>query len=112
MSRHFPIIGSFFMPLHEKLTVTTPGVYYLGHADGTVRERVGNEFKAGSTIPLIDQGVAGASGGTFDVTISDQWDKDATQFTTRFPVLQGVNVQKAIMAPFDRAYAQKWWEAN
>jgi len=112
MSRHFPIVASFFMPLQEKLTVSAAGVYYLGHADGVVRERKGSEFKAGPTLPLIDQGVAGASGGTFDVAISDQWDKDATQFTTRFPALQGVNVQKDIMAPFDRAYAQKWWEAN
>lgn len=112
LSKHFPIIGNFFMPLQEKLTVTTAGVYYLGHADGTVRERKGDEFKAGPTLPLIDQAVAGASGGTFDVNISDQWDKDDTQFTSRFPALKGVNVQKDIMAPFDRAYAQKWWAAN
>ncbi len=110
LNRQFPIIGNFFVPLHEKLTGTALGVYYLGHVDGTVRERVGDEFKAGPTLPLIDQGVAGASGGTFDVVISDQWDKDSAQFLAKFPALQNVNVQKAIMLPFDRALAQKWWE--
>jgi len=110
LNRQFPIIATFYVPLHEKLTVSTPGVYYLGHVDGTVRERVGDEFKAGPTIPLIDEGVAGASGGTFDVVISDQWDKDSPQFVGKFSALQGVNVQKAIMAPFDRALAQKWWQ--
>ena len=39
LSRHFPIIGTFFAPLHEELTVTQPGVFYLGHVDATVRER-------------------------------------------------------------------------
>jgi hypothetical protein len=112
LNRQFPIIASFFVPLHEKLTVSAAGVYYLGHVDGTVRERVGDEFKAGPTLPLIDEAVAGASGGTFDVVISDQWDKDSQQFVAKFPSLQGINVQKAIMAPFDRALAQKLWEAS
>jgi hypothetical protein len=112
LNRQFPIIAQFFVPLHEKLTVSAAGVYYLGHVDGTVRERVGGEFKAGPTLPLIDEAVAGASGGTFEVAISDQWDKDSQQFIAKFPALQGINVQKAIMAPFDRALAQKWWEAN
>ena len=112
LNRQFPVIASFFVPLHEKLAVTGSGFYYLGHVDGTVRERVGNEFRAGSVIPLIDQAAAGASGGTFDVVISDQWDKDSQLFTSKFSALQGANVQKAIMAPFDRALAQKWWEDN
>lgn len=111
-NNQFLIIATFFAPLHEKLAVTGPGVYYLGHVDATVRERVGGEFKAGPTIPLIDQGVAGASGGTFDITISDAWTTDEAQFDAKFSGLKGVTVQKAIMAPFDRAEAQKYWEDN
>ena len=45
-------------------------------AQATVRERTGNEFKAGPSLPLIDQAIAGASGGIFDVDISDRWDTD------------------------------------
>src|SRR2546430_12996643 len=47
------------LPLHEELTVTQPGVFYLGHVDATVRERTGGEFKAGPSIPLIDQAEIG-----------------------------------------------------
>lgn len=112
LNRQFPIIANFFAPLHEKLVVTEPGVYYLGHVDATVRERVGNEFKAGPTVPLIDQAVAGASGGTFDIAISDSWVVDQVQFDDKFPGLRGVVVSKQIMAPFDRAFAQKWWEEH
>lgn len=112
LNRQFPIIATFFAPLHEKLVVTGPGVYYLGHVDATVRERVGSEFKAGPSIPLIDQAVAGASGGSFDIVISDQWATDQAQFESKFPGLKGITVQNTVMAPFDRAAAQKWWEDN
>lgn len=112
LNRQFPIIADFFVPLQEKLVVTASGVYYLGHVDAVVRERVGDEFKAGPTIPLIDQAAGGASGGTFDVVISDHWPDDETQFESKFSGLKGVSVQKAIMAPFDRQLAQKWWESN
>ena len=103
---------SFFIPLHEKLKPIAPGIYYLGHVDATVRQRVNDEFKAGPEIPLVDQAVGGASTGTFDVVISDRWDQDEAQFEKTYPALKGANIQKLIMAPFDRDNAQKWWEAN
>lgn len=108
----FPIHGFFFTPIHSSLEAMKPGVYYLGHVNATVRERQDNEFKAGPSIPLIDQAIAGASGGTFDVEIVDQWSADEAAFLKRFPALAGVNVQKAILPAFDRAKAQQWWEAN
>jgi hypothetical protein len=112
MASIFPINGFYFAPMHSKLQVTKPGIYYIGHVEASVRERQGDEFKAGPSIPLIDQAVAGASGGTFDIEISDQWEKDEPKFRARFPVLNNVAVQKAILGPFDRAKAQQWWEAN
>ena len=108
----FPIMASFFTPVHSQIDVATPGVYYLGHLNATVRERVGDEFKAGPSIPLVDQAVAGASGGTFDVEIVDLWGEDEGNFRARFPALKGVEVKKAILPPFDRAKAQQWWEAH
>jgi hypothetical protein len=111
-SLRFPIIGTFFAPLHEDLTVTQPGVFYLGHVDATVRERTGSEFKAGPSIPLIDQAASGASGGTFDVVVSDRWDVDEASFRTTFAPLGSASVAKAILRPFDRALAQDWWEKH
>lgn len=112
LGRAFPINGFFFAPVHAKLISAEPGVFYIGHIEATVRERKDEEFKAGPSIPLIDQAIAGASTGTFDIEISDQWEKDGPKFLAKFPVLNGVNVQKRILAPFDRAVAQKWWEEN
>ena len=112
MASSFPIHGSFFAPLHTTITVGEPGVYYLGHVNATVRERKGEEFKAGPSIPLIDQAIAGASGGTFDIDITDGFDKDEALFRAKFPALAGVKITKAILPAFDRAKAQAWWQAN
>lgn len=108
----FLVNGFFFAPLHEKLDASKSGVYYLGHIDATVRERQGNEFKAGASAPLIDQAVVGASTGTFDIVVTDAWDKDEAKFRSQFPALSGVTIEKAILPPFDREKAQTWWEAH
>ena len=108
----FPILGNFFTPIHADLSSKDAGVFYLGRVTATVRERQGNEFKAGPSVPLIDQAVVGASGGTFDVAISDEFTADETVFRNKFPALKDVKIQKSILPPFDRAKAQQWWEAN
>lgn len=112
IGKSFPMAGFYFTPIHAKLQSSESGVYYLGHIEATIRERVGNEFKAGPSVPVIDQAIAGASGGTFDIEISDQWATDETKFKTKFPALSSVDVQKFILPPFDRVQAQQWWEAN
>lgn len=112
LARSFPINGFFFAPMHSQLEAADSGVYYLGHVSATVRERQENEFKAGPTIPLLDQAIAGASGGTFDVEISDDFANDEAKFRSQFPALAGIEIRKAILPPFDRAKAQRWWEAN
>lgn len=108
----FPITGFYFAPLHVPLEVQASGVYYVGHVKATVRERQGNEFRAGPPIPLIDQAVIGASGGTFDMEIVDAQAADEVMFRTRFPALKDVPIRKAMLPAFDRAKAQKWWEEN
>jgi hypothetical protein len=108
----FPIAGMFFAPLQVPLEVKENGVFYIGRINATVRERQGNEFRAGPPIPLIDQAVVGASGGTFDVEIVDAQATDEDLFRTRFPALKDVPVRKAMLPAFDRAKAQKWWEAH
>jgi hypothetical protein len=112
MSSSFPIHGFFFTPVHAKFEAERPGVFYLGHIEANVRERQGDEFKAGPSIPLIDQAVAGASTGTFDIEITDRWASDEALFVDKFPVLKTAKVEKKVLAPFDRAKAQKWWQDN
>ena len=112
LARSFPINGFFFTPLHMQIVAKAPGVYYLGHVAATVREREGNEFKAGPSIPLIDQAIAGASGGTFDVVISDESATDEALFRQKFPALTGIEIKKDILPAFDRDYAQQWWVAH
>lgn len=112
LARSFPIQGFFYTPIHSPLKVAENGVYYLGHVVATVRERKENEFKAGPSIPLIDQAVAGASGGTFDVKITDELATDEPLFRAKFPALATVTIQKRILPAFDREKAQKWWESH
>jgi hypothetical protein len=112
VSSSFPIHGGFTTPLVSTIVAGTPGVYYLGHVDATVRQRRGNEFKAGPTLPLVDQAIAGASSGSFDVDISDQWAQDEAKFKGKFPVLTSVSIQKNILPAYDRTAAQKWWETH
>ena len=112
LARSFPVNGFFFTPLHSSLEVKEPGVYYLGHVRATVRERQGNEFRAGPPIPLIDQAVAGASGGSFDIEITDEFAVDEAKFRAKFPALAGVPIKKAVLPAFDRAKAQAWWDKN
>lgn len=104
--------ASCFAPLHADLKPTGSGVFYLGHIDATIRERKDEEFKAGPALPLIDQGVAGFSGGTFDITITDAFDKDAQAFKDAFAPLKEANIQKSVLGAFDRAKAQAWWAAH
>lgn len=108
----FPIRGTFIVPIHASIKSNAPGVYYLGHAEAVIRERAGNEFKAGPSIPLLDQAVSGASGGTFDVTFTDQWDAYEKTFRAKFKALEGIQVKKTILPAFNREKAQKWWENN
>lgn len=112
LASSFPINGFFFVPMHSTLESKDAGVFYLGHVSATVRERQGNEFKAGPVIPLIDQAIAGASGGTFDVEITDQFATDEALFRSKFPALATVKITKAILPSFDRKKAQQWWESH
>lgn len=107
----FPLlVGTFFTPMYSALDLKDPGIYYAGHVEATVREAGAKEFRAGPFIPLIDQAVTGAAGGTFDVKVSDASATDIEQFRTKFPALKDARIEKKILPPFDRAKAQERWE--
>ena len=86
-------------------------MYYIGHVQAVVRERKDGEERAGPVIPLIDQAVVGASGGTFDVTISDAWATDEALFKSTFPALARVSIEKKLLVPHDPAKVKSRWEA-
>lgn len=111
-SKSFPIIANFFAPLHDDITVEKGKVLYLGTVNAVVRERVGDEFRAGPLAPLVDQAIAGYSGGTFDVEIVDNEKKDIDKFKSTFPVLQDTKIEKQVLSKFDRQKAQQWWSAH
>jgi hypothetical protein len=110
LNKSFPFIVNYLVPIHATVNQTVPGTYYLGHVEALLRERQGSEFRAGPPIPLVDQSIGGASGGSFDVVFSDRWTEDSELFVTHFPAMKDLKVASAPLPPFDRAYAQKWWE--
>ena len=108
----FPIHGFYFVPLHAALPRADSGVHYLGAVKAVLRERKDNEFRAGPVIPLIDQAIAGASGGTFDIEIFDSYATDVELFKKTFSALRNVEVKKSLLPKWDRAKAQLIWEQN
>ena len=112
MASAFPIHGFYYVPLHSPVPAATAGVYYLGSVKAVIRERQGNEFRAGPAIPLIDQAFAGASTGTFDIKITDAYSSDTKLFKKTFSSLAAVDIKKAILQPWDRAKAQLVWDNN
>lgn len=112
MGSAFPVHGSYFVPLHAPLPATAGGTYYLGSVKAVIRERQGAEFRAGPLIPLIDQAVAGASTGTFDVEITNAYADDVIRFRKTFAALKDVEIHDAVLPAWDRAVAQQYWEKN
>lgn len=108
----FPFLPTFEVPVHANLQVGPPGIYYLGHLEAIVRERQNGEFRAGPMVPLLDQAIGGASGGTFDIRIWDQWSTDEARFRQRFEALRNAPITLQVLPPFDRATAQRWWETH
>lgn len=107
------ILGTFLTPLEQELVFEQPGVYYVGHVDARVRERKDDEMRAGPVIPLVDQAITGASGGTFDVTIADRWDeKDRQLFLSAYPQLEQINVVRQPLKPHDRERVRARFEAR
>lgn len=104
--------GTFYVPIQARLSPSTPGIFYLGHIEANVRERKKGEFRAGPLLPTQEQSVTGASGGTFDVEITDQWDADSAKFEAKFPALKGIKAQKEVLPPFNRERIQQWWEKD
>ncbi|ADE11795.1 conserved hypothetical protein [Sideroxydans lithotrophicus ES-1] len=106
----FPFNGFFQVPLLMEINVPPKTIAYVGRVNALMRPRVGNEFRAGSVIPLIDQAAAGVSGSTFDITVVDASKEDVPEFKSTFASLEAADIQTELLPPFDRNRAQSWWE--
>jgi len=94
----FPIHGNFQVPLYLDFELNNSQIVYLGRIEAVNRERKSDdELRAGSILPLLDQAVAGFSGGTFDIKICDDYDHDITLFKDKFPCLKNCDIEKAIL---------------
>lgn len=107
-----PFRGTFFTPLHEDFEVRANAVEYVGRVTSVVQERKEGELRAGPMLPLLDQAVTGFSGGTWEVAVADNFDRDVPAFRAAFPVLEKANVEKAILGPWDKKKATDWWQAH
>ena len=97
VSNRVLIIGTFSFGFNETFEIPLNSVTYVGHVNMNNRERKKGETRSGSIFPLIDQAVAGYSGGTFDVTISDRSATDIALFTQTYPCLKDIQIGKALM---------------
>jgi len=110
--RNIFLMATCQIPIHGEFEINAGEIIYLGRVSATMRERHGDEFRAGSVIPLVDQNVTGFASSTFDVIISDQQKEDLKAFTENFPALKSEEIKISVLPDFDRKQAQLWWESN
>lgn len=97
------IKASCEIPLKKSFEVKPNSVVYLGHVTATIVERKGDEERAGSLIPLLDQAWAGFSNGTFVVDIADRYESDIANYRSEYPGLTNVKVEKAVLSQWQAA---------
>jgi hypothetical protein len=91
--------GHATIPLEVDAEVKGGSVTYLGHLNLAIRSKNdSDEPTAGPLLPLIDQAVTGFSTGTYDFIVEDRFDEDIKLFTTEYPVLGKVKVEKSILS--------------
>ena len=97
--RRVPLLlaASCVVPLEKKFTLEPDEILYIGKVDATIRKKEDGEKAAGGPFPLIDQAVAGFSTGTFDIEVLDNYNEDIQLFKSQYPILQGREIEKAIM---------------
>ena len=99
----FPFIGTFSVPLYSSFSIEPQKIIYLGHIEAAIIERTDDELlRAGPVIPLIDQAVTGASGGTFVIKITDLYEKDINLFQQKYPYLAKHQVENLTLPQWNQ----------
>jgi hypothetical protein len=90
--------GHASIPLEVDTEIKGGSATYLGHLNLVIRSKKDdNEPNAGPLLPLIDQAVTGFSTGTYDLVIEDRFDEDIKSFTSEYPGLEKVKIEKFIL---------------
>ncbi len=98
--------GYWFTPLFEApilLSFQAKGneIQYIGNIKLTLREKTSeSEHRAGPITPLIDQ--ASIINATFDVEISDEYERDIKEYQRIFPNIAGRKITKRILPSWKR----------
>ena len=98
MRTAFLINANASLPFEQEIVFHESGIAYIGNIDASIVKRKSGQPRAGAVLPLIDQSVAGFSGGTFVVDIKDNYDEDISLIKQRFPFLEGETISKSIMS--------------
>lgn len=92
------ISGTFRIPVSGSFDIQPGKVVYLGRIEAVNRKRVGNQPRAGSVIPLIDQAVSGFSGGTWHINMYDNYEEDIAAFKQKYPLIDNYTVEKMVLS--------------
>jgi hypothetical protein len=96
----FPIRGTFNIPFNYEFAINPSEVAYLGNFEAYIEQKAtSNDSAAGPFIPLIDQAVSGASGGTFKLAIKDNFMEAVRNFRTEYPVLNKYPIKNTVIKP-------------
>lgn len=91
-----------YVPLNMELYINPNTVSYLGHINIVLREKKSDNEEVAGIVPLIDSAVIGFSTGTFDVIVEDKFEEDMKLFTSEYPGLKDVQVEKSILPEWVR----------
>ena len=97
--RRVPMLlcGSCTLPVEKSFILEPDEIVYIGKVDADIHKKRKGEKSAGGPFPLVDQAICGFHSGAFDVEVFDNYDEDIQLFLDRYPVLQGYQIEKAIM---------------
>lgn len=99
----FPVRGTFAIPIYSTFEIEANKIIYLGHIEAYVKERTrDDELRAGLVIPLIDQAVVGASGGTFVIEINDLFKNDIELFKKQYHYLSDYDIENRTLPPWKK----------
>jgi len=90
------IAGHFKFPIDAEFNVNSNEITYIGYIKMVNRKRKKGEKRSGTLFPLIDQAATGFSTGTFDVSISDNYDEDIKIFKEKYPLMNNYTINKNI----------------
>jgi len=95
------VIGSAEFNLNKKVTIPPNQIIYIGNITATIVPRKGDEPRAGSVIPIIDQAVMGFSTGTFEIDIKDNYNEDIAVLKKEFPYLADKTINKMVLPQWE-----------